>query len=127
MKWNEQLRHERKSQGWTQSLLAEKIGTNTFTVNRWENGCAFPSPFYREKLTQLLGCKFEDSELFRVVPAIHKNTSEKALSLVAQLATPDIRTKASLLIDPTIPQAQGNATSLLGRDDLFKQAKEYLF
>jgi len=43
MKWNEQLRRERKSQGWTQSLLAQKIGTNTYTVGReshiiwWKN------------------------------------------------------------------------------------------
>jgi len=55
MKWNEHLKYERNYQGWTQTLLAKKLGTNTYTVSRWERGNAFPSPFYREQLSQIFG------------------------------------------------------------------------
>jgi transcriptional regulator with XRE-family HTH domain len=171
MKWNERLRHECKSQGWTQRLLAEKIGTNTYTVNRWENGNAFPSPFYREQLSQIFGLDFEDSELFEADPARSKNTrkepslpwkgekvqhvpysrkkvstlvgkttpevdllwnvnendsAEDALSPVAQPTSPDISAEPSLLMDPTIPQALENVSSLLGRHTVLIQVRQHL-
>jgi len=47
------LRRERELRGWSQAMVAEKIGAQTPLVNRWENGNAFPSPYYREKLCQL--------------------------------------------------------------------------
>src|SRR5260370_1947715 len=81
MKWNEQLRHERKSRGWTQSSLAEKMGTNTYTVNRWENGYTFPHPFYRQKLTTLLGINFEEREFLQDDPEFDHNTYKQSLLL----------------------------------------------
>ncbi len=59
MKWNEQLKQERNLQGWTQTLLAKKLGTNTYTVSRWERGTAFPSLFYRQQLSRLFGKSLE--------------------------------------------------------------------
>jgi transcriptional regulator with XRE-family HTH domain/Tol biopolymer transport system component len=47
------LRRERELRGWSQAMVAEKIGAQTSLVNRWENGNAFPSPYYREKLCQV--------------------------------------------------------------------------
>jgi len=64
MKWNERLRFERRSRGWTQSRLAEKIGANPHTVNRWEKGTAFPQGFYREKLTALFGINLEEKDYY---------------------------------------------------------------
>src|SRR5436189_3394214 len=78
MKWYERLRYERKSRGWTQSSLAEKIGTNTYTISRWENGNAFPHPFYREKLITLLGINFEEREFLLDDPEIDHNTYEQS-------------------------------------------------
>jgi transcriptional regulator with XRE-family HTH domain len=59
MKWNEQLKQERNLQGWTQTILAKKLGTNTYTVSRWERGTAFPSLFYRQQLSRLFGKSLE--------------------------------------------------------------------
>ena len=59
MKWNEQLKQERNLQGWTQTSLAKKLGTNTYTVSRWERGTAFPSLFYRQQLSRLFGKSLE--------------------------------------------------------------------
>ena len=78
MKWYEQLRYERKSRGWTQSMLAEKIGINTYTISRWENGNAFPHPFYREKLTTLLGINFEEREFPLDILEFDQNTPEQS-------------------------------------------------
>jgi len=64
MKWNEQLRQERKSRGWAQGWVAKEIGTTTDTVNRWENGKTFPSPFYRQQLSQLFEKSLEELGLF---------------------------------------------------------------
>src|SRR3954447_24131577 len=106
MKWNERLRHERKSQGWTQKLLAEKIGTSTYTVNRWENGNTFPSPFYREKLSQIFGLDFEDSELLEADLARSKNTRKEA-PLPWEGGTqhaPSYHQEVSTLVGKTTPQ-----------------------
>jgi len=87
MKWNEQIRHERKSRGWTQSSLAEKMGTNTYTVNRWEIGYTFPHPFYRHKLTTLLGINFEEREFLQDDPEFDHNTYEQSLLLSLSFPT----------------------------------------
>src|SRR5690242_16608725 len=67
MKWQERLKYERQSRGWTQSMLAEKIGIHKHTIARWENGHAFPHPYYREKLTTLFGTNFDEREIFQAI------------------------------------------------------------
>ncbi len=49
------LRLARESQGWTQEELAEKLGTTSVTVSRWESGITFPSRHFRRKLSILYG------------------------------------------------------------------------
>src|SRR5260370_13149728 len=70
MKWHELLRQERQSRRWTQSMLAEKVGTAKQTIIRLENGHAFPHPYYREKLTTLFGINFEEIDLFEDIADI---------------------------------------------------------
>ncbi|MDQ2906795.1 MAG: helix-turn-helix domain-containing protein [Chloroflexota bacterium] len=50
---NERLREARKIRGWTQSDLAEKLGTTPLAVSRWESGGVFPHPHFRKKLCEL--------------------------------------------------------------------------
>src|SRR5690242_12526692 len=50
---NEALRRARRQQGWSQEDVAARLGTNAFTVARWELGMAFPRPYYRQKLVDL--------------------------------------------------------------------------
>ena len=42
------LKREREQRGWTQSELAERIGTTQINVSRWENRVTTPSPYYRQ-------------------------------------------------------------------------------
>src|SRR5258708_2788552 len=78
MKWHELLRQERQSRRWTQSMLAEKVGTAKQTIIRWENGHAFPHPYYREKLSALFGINFEEIDLPQDIVDIDHTIPEQA-------------------------------------------------
>src|SRR3989440_2519440 len=49
------LKQEREQRNWTQSELAERIGTTRINVSRWENRVTTPSPYYRQRLGELFG------------------------------------------------------------------------
>ena len=49
------LKQERERRGWTQSEVAERIGSTRINVGRWEKGETVPGPFYRQKLAELFG------------------------------------------------------------------------
>jgi NB-ARC domain len=50
---NRALSYARALRGWSQYVVASKIGTSSKNVSRWECGVTFPSPYYRELLCQL--------------------------------------------------------------------------
>src|SRR5205085_6988022 len=53
---NRLLRAARKERGWTQQQVADRIGAPlSLNISRWENGTAFPSAYYIERLCQLFG------------------------------------------------------------------------
>jgi tetratricopeptide (TPR) repeat protein len=53
---NFHLRAARKERGWTQQQVADRIGAPlSLNISRWENGTAFPSAYYLEKLCHLFG------------------------------------------------------------------------
>ncbi len=53
---NRLLRVARKERGWTQQQVADRIGAPlSLNISRWENGTAFPSAYYLEKLCHLFG------------------------------------------------------------------------
>lgn len=54
---NELLRKAREDRGWTQAELAEKVGSTSVNVSRWENGITFPGPYFRARLCELYGKK----------------------------------------------------------------------
>src|SRR5437588_7066623 len=53
--FHEQLRYERELRGWSQADLAEKVGCETKTIGRWENGDSIPRPIYRQSLCEIFG------------------------------------------------------------------------
>src|SRR5579859_483392 len=55
---NHLLRRAREAQGWAQEEVAEKIGTTSVSISRWENRLVEPGKHYRRKLCDL----FEKSE-----------------------------------------------------------------
>src|SRR5579872_1355516 len=53
---NRPLKAARLEHGWTQQQVADRIGAPlSLNVSRWENGTAFPSAYYIERLCQLFG------------------------------------------------------------------------
>ena len=62
---NQALRQARENRGWSQRDVAEQIGTNRFTVTRWERGLAFPSPYFRQKLCALFDMTLSELGLFK--------------------------------------------------------------
>ena len=53
------LRRARQARGWSQRQVAEAVGTNGFTVARWELGLAVPSPHFRQQLSALFALPLE--------------------------------------------------------------------
>ena len=63
---NQLLRRARLERGWTQKVVAERIGApNDMMVARWETGKAFPSAYYIERLCQLFEQKASDLGLLK--------------------------------------------------------------
>jgi transcriptional regulator with XRE-family HTH domain len=52
---NELLRQERMRLGWSAHQVAEKIGVATKTIEGWERGIIFPSPYNLRRLSELYG------------------------------------------------------------------------
>ena len=49
------LRDERWERKWSQQELADRIGVSAITISRWENSSVFPSPYYRQRLSEVFG------------------------------------------------------------------------
>ncbi len=47
------IKHEREQRAWTQSEVAERIGSTRINISRWENGTTIPGPYYRQRLSEL--------------------------------------------------------------------------
>jgi transcriptional regulator with XRE-family HTH domain len=76
------LKVERELRGWSQSKVAELLGTTTRTVRRWERGDGIPYPHYREQLCILFG---KDAYKLGMLPG----TDEACLEIPAVDITPD--------------------------------------
>lgn len=118
------LKAERELRGWSQSKIAELLGTTTKTVGRWERGEAVPYPHYREQLCMLFGknaqqlgwLQGEEEQTLPMQDA--KEMDAECLSLAL--------TEPWLLQDPAIPQVLSENNPLLGRYDFLMQVKESL-
>jgi peptide/nickel transport system substrate-binding protein len=62
---NERLRRARSLKGWSQTDLAEQVGTSFEMVSRWERGVTVPSIYYCERLCAVLGQSAEELGLLR--------------------------------------------------------------
>src|SRR5436309_8776291 len=77
------LKREREQRGWTQSELAERIGTTQINVSRWENGVTTPSPYYRQRLGELFGKSISELGL------IPESSEERTAEITTFSDTPD--------------------------------------
>ncbi len=131
---NQLLRRARLERGWTQKVVADRIGApNDMMVTRWERGTAFPSAYYIERLCQLFEQRASDLGL---LPEPHTfEPSPPALGLASELEPkpqPDVpvgpvpEPVTALLLDPAIPQVSRNADRIMGRAGLLQQLKQLL-
>ncbi len=80
------LKQERELRAWTQSELAERIGTTQVNVSRWETGITVPGPYYRQRLGELFGKSLQELGL---IP----DSSEEHFEEVSTISvTPDSQT-----------------------------------
>ena len=49
------IRSERRARGWTQQSLADQVGVNVRTVQKWESGTARPRNHRLLRLARLFG------------------------------------------------------------------------
>jgi transcriptional regulator with XRE-family HTH domain len=83
---NERLRRARHLKGWTQSNLAEAIGTDFETVSRWERGITLPSAYFREHLCRVLQKKPEELGFIQSLDEPLAPSSTSCLFLAAAYA-----------------------------------------
>ncbi len=62
-KLTDQLKHLRKSKGWSQEELARNLGVSLNTVQRWEMGKNKPSKLATEKIRGLFDEVVEKAQL----------------------------------------------------------------
>lgn len=75
------LRQERERRGWSQSELAERIGTNQVSISRWEKGIVTPTPYFRQKLGELFGKSLEELGLFTSIE--NENNEDASISSIS--------------------------------------------
>jgi tetratricopeptide (TPR) repeat protein/transcriptional regulator with XRE-family HTH domain len=74
------LKQEREQRAWTQSEVAERIGSTRINISRWENGITIPGPYYRQRLAELFGKNVQELGL---ISTGHEDAHELSASTYA--------------------------------------------
>lgn len=128
------LKQARLLHNWTQEDLAGYIGTDGYTVNRWERGRAQPSLYFRQKLCELfqqsaseLGLlpKTHDSALLALPPA----SDSPAYRFIPHLRNPCFIGREEILhaLHTLLTPSQSVAISGLGGIGKTQVAMEYAY
>src|SRR5437764_7748879 len=87
---NRLLRAARKERGWTQQQVADGIGAPlSLNISRWENGMAFPSAYYIERLCQLFGKSIRELGLSQLESEMPVESTPQPVS-VKQMPSSDV-------------------------------------
>jgi DNA-binding XRE family transcriptional regulator/energy-coupling factor transporter ATP-binding protein EcfA2 len=88
------LKQAREERGWSQKDVAQKIGTDPKTVSRWERSVAYPSPYFRQKLSELFGKSLRELDLLNsgesVLEVGHPSTSKHPTVVIGDLEKPTV-------------------------------------
>jgi transcriptional regulator with XRE-family HTH domain len=116
---NSRLRQQREANSWSQEYVARAIGTNNFTVGRWERGVSQPNPHFRAALKKLFQLSDEELGLQTTGKAKMKAplTSSREQNSIAY--PPPV-------YDPAIPSLLIQTQGLVGRDTVLERLKTHL-
>ena len=117
---NLHLKRARVQRGWSQEYVAREVGTDAFTVSRWERGVAMASPHFRQQLCALFGLSVAQLGL---VPAEKETPDDQTTWQLDEMPT-QLPSPPFPIFDPAMPPPLGH--SLVGRDNLFRQLKQRL-
>jgi transcriptional regulator with XRE-family HTH domain len=112
---NHLLRRARLERGWTQKVVAERIGApNDVMVARWETGKAFPSAYYIERLCQLFEQKASDLGLLKELQTVAASQHLPRREHRSGSTTPTIQrdAPASLLSHPPLVGREADLRTL---------------
>jgi tetratricopeptide (TPR) repeat protein/transcriptional regulator with XRE-family HTH domain len=115
---NLQIKRARESQGWSQEYVAREVGTDAFTVSRWERGITVPSPHFRQQLCSLFGLSAAELGL---VPTEQNEPFTQVVSRPEAISSLPV-----VILDPAIPPSLTIEHALVGRDELLRQLKARL-
>ena len=116
---NLQLKQARERRGWSQEDVAQEIGTDAFTVSRWERGVTAPSAHFRQKLAALFDLNIIELGL---LPA----TIDEPVQEVQVQPTERIEAAFTPFFDSAIPPIIAQEQGLVGRIELLQQLKQQL-
>jgi tetratricopeptide (TPR) repeat protein/DNA-binding XRE family transcriptional regulator len=120
--FNLRLREERLSAGWSQRELADRLGTTTNNVSRWELGQTAPRPYFHTKLCALFGKSVEELGLHERV-CLPSTDDEGEVAEAEQTDSSSISTEDITCLW-TIPYARN--PYFTGRDELLELLDQYL-
>jgi tetratricopeptide (TPR) repeat protein/transcriptional regulator with XRE-family HTH domain len=115
---NVQLKRARERKGWSQEHVGQEIGTDAFTVSRWERGVTMPGPHFRQKLCALFAMSVVELGLVR--PDIDEGAG------AAPVLPNGTKPASGPILDPAIPPLPAGEHGLVGRDELLRNLKERL-
>lgn len=118
---NQRLRQQREARGWSQLYVAQEIGTDSFTVGRWERGTSRPGLHFRAKLRILFDLSDEDLGLHIVGRTTSDTSAKQDINEEVPLTPP-----FPPVYDPAIPPLPTQARELVGRDELLQRLKTRL-
>ncbi len=107
------LKSQREIRSWSQQYIAQQIGTNAFTVGRWERGTNRPGAYFRAKLCALFELDAESLGLLEGT----KDIPEQIMKPVSSLPP---------IYDLAIPPPLTKGRELIGRDDILQHLKTHL-
>jgi tetratricopeptide (TPR) repeat protein/transcriptional regulator with XRE-family HTH domain len=118
---NVRLKLAREQKGWSQEYVARQLGTDAFTISRWERGVAMASPYFRQQLAALFGLSVMELGL---IPTETEKSPEQETA-AGQSPAIEVQSSSRMpVFDPAIPPPLGHG--LVGRDALLHQLKQRL-
>jgi len=112
------IKRERVLRGWSQTKVAQEIGTLPRNISRWERGLHAPSPYFREKLCLLFS---KDAVTLGLAEPYDTSNPEKEMqeSKGKHQVSPCLR-------DPLLPENVSGTKFLVGREVLLQQLIQWV-